>query len=529
MSQRHLLLGCALCAVLVCTVLVPAGAGVFTYKKVALTGDPAPGTTETFGEFAEAPSVSPSGNVGLHAYLERDADCDHTNDEGVWGGGPDTLQLWGREGDPAPGVPGETLHWFLTPNVTDAGDLAVGMRFNDNTYSDWSGAPGAAALAVREGDPAPGTTRDFTDVPLRPSVNSGGTLALTCQVNSGSSSDQGIWTGQPGSMSLLVREGDPAPGIAGLVNLWSPGGVLINNSDQVAFRTNLSGDTTDDTNSALYAGDAGSLAPVVREGDAAPGTGGAAYSRFDDMSFNNSAHLAFTSKLTGTGVTADNDYAVFSNASGSMDLIAREGDAAPGMGTGAVFDVVGDDLLISNDGKVAFIGRATGGTVTSANDYGLWFGDGNGLELVVREGDEAPGSAGGHLEAVSYFTVNAQGVVVFKGQVDETNNVGIWAWRNGALNYVALEGQMFDADGMGDAREIDDLNILLDYPSGGGDGLAKCLNDIGTLAFELEFIQNIGGSWVMTEGAYLAYVPEPATLALLTLGGGVLLARRRRT
>ena len=90
--------------------------------------------------------------------------------------------------------------------------------------------------------------------------------------------DTAIWVGTPGNFSILVREGDAAPGTVGATMTTSfsnpshqPTG--INRSGRVLFQTTLAnGDVSGTTNnSAWYSGTAGALELVARKGDTLPG------------------------------------------------------------------------------------------------------------------------------------------------------------------------------------------------------------------------------------------------------------------
>jgi hypothetical protein len=73
-----------------------------------------------------------------------------------------------------------------------------------------------------------------------------------------------------------------------------------------------------------------------------------------------------------------------------MQLIAREGDAAPGTPSSVVFGQFdANSYVLNGNGQIAFLGRLTGTDVTTANDVGIWATDLTGaLKLIAREGDQ---------------------------------------------------------------------------------------------------------------------------------------------
>jgi hypothetical protein len=73
-----------------------------------------------------------------------------------------------------------------------------------------------------------------------------------------------------------------------------------------------------------------------------------------------------------------------------MQLIIREGDAAPGTSSGVLFGQFDPNSHVLNaDNQIAFLGRLTGTGVTTANDVGIWATDSIGeIQLIAREGNQ---------------------------------------------------------------------------------------------------------------------------------------------
>lgn len=207
-------------------------------------------------------------------------------------------------------------------------------------------APGSATTLVRQGvTPPPGVPNPssaiFFSTFLYLNANDSGKIAfLGFITNSPASADSGIWTDAPGALSLLVREGDPAPGITDA--------------------------TFADFPYAIGIGDDGTV--------------------------------GFLARLGGTGVTANDELTVWTGRPGALKLVAREGDPAPGLGNDVVFDTFlqasyETGPAVNPYGHAAFVARLRGPGITNANDDTIWVEDGDGtLQLVVREGSTLPSS-----------------------------------------------------------------------------------------------------------------------------------------
>src|SRR3954453_8333745 len=75
---------------------------------------------------------------------------------------------------------------------------------------------------------------------------------------------------------------------------------------------------------------------IVLTGEVAPGTT-ATFHAFVIPVINDAGQTAFLAELAGNGVTASNDWGIFSSSQGVLSRVAREGDAAPGTAAGVNF------------------------------------------------------------------------------------------------------------------------------------------------------------------------------------------------
>ncbi len=145
-----------------------------------------------------------------------------------------------------------------------------------------------------------------------------------------SSNDTGIWSeGRGNGLELVARKGNEAPDSDGTVfdRLTPP---VLNNLGQTAFLGSLTGDGVDflnDTGLWSQQGDDNELSLVAREGSPAPGTGGALFGSLSDPVLNSNGQVAFFDSLRGPGVDARNDSSIWAqDLAGNLKLIARDGD-----------------------------------------------------------------------------------------------------------------------------------------------------------------------------------------------------------
>src|SRR5262249_20933251 len=153
---------------------------------------------------------------------------------------------------------------------------------------------------------------------------------------------------------------------------------MLNSNNQVAFSSTLSGGPTT-SNFGIWSGAPGSVALVVRKGDTAPGLGGATFSSISTpFDYNNANQVAFGTGLQGPGIvsgTGGNNFALWLNSGGSNQLIARKNDPAPGGASN--FNSLGTPRL-GGSGQVAFFSSLMSGGA------GIWAGGSEAtLQLVA--------------------------------------------------------------------------------------------------------------------------------------------------
>src|SRR5262249_47388680 len=136
---------------------------------------------------------------------------------------------------------------------------------------------------------------------------------------------------------------------------------------------------------------------VARSGSPAPGTPGGV--NFDSFlfqnGFNDAGQTGFFAYLTGSGVDHTNDNGIWSEASGSLALVARSGSPASGAGDTLTFREFFFPVAVNNSGQTLFSAWVNGDGVDETNDEGIWIENSGTTALVVRSGSPAPGTPAG--------------------------------------------------------------------------------------------------------------------------------------
>jgi hypothetical protein len=204
------------------------------------------------------------------------------------------------------------------------------------------------------------------------------------------------------------------------------------------------------------------VSPIVITGQTAPVTGG----RFSDLQsfrMNRWGRVAFESSLAPVGSIDDtNDEALWTDASGTLDLVAREGDLAPDTPDGVRF-IRFEDWKLNAGGTVAFHAHWTG----SGNDRneGIWKTSPAGLELVARTDVPAPDflpqtDIGG----VYFLRMNDAGDVAFGGVIGPAGGAGMganWLSRNGSVETLMVEGMPAPGFPPGDTIHAPSTNFVV--------------------------------------------------------------------
>lgn len=343
-------------------------------------------------------------------------------------------------------------------------------------------AQGRIDTIAASGDIAPDGNGSFSAV-FAALLNDNGNVAFGSSLSGtagGNNDNVGIFIGDGTGVSQLFRAGQMSPDGNGTV--VSPSLLSLNNSDQIcsyAFLSGTSGGSTD--NAGLYLVDSGSAMQVVGKGQSVPG-GNGAFNFFFYGSQNSLGQVGFQATLSGTsGGTSDDRGLYFWNPNGTITQIAREGQAAPD-GNG-VFSFLGETDW-SDSGYAVFNANLSGTTGGSADNRGIFRGNGTTVEQIARAGQAAPGG-NGNFSQFSAAQHNNSNQIAFQSDLVGTaggsvDNSGIFRWGTSGIVEIARAGQA-TPDGNG-------------IYAGFEDERAPAINDAGHVAFLAQVTGTSGGS-----------------------------------
>ena len=131
---------------------------------------------------------------------------------------------------------------------------------------------------------------------------------------------------------------------------------------------------------------------VAHEGDPVPGVLGATFTAFAPPQIDAEGNVLVMASMEGPGIDSSNDVAVWFGQPGAIAAVAREGDPAPDMPAGVVYDCVSAYAAVSETGWIALTAYVAGPGITEGeNDGVIYCGPPGDLRKVIQSGDRAPG------------------------------------------------------------------------------------------------------------------------------------------
>ncbi len=347
-------------------------------------------------------------------------------------------------GQPVPGIPSAFFSGLIGAGpdligVNVRGQIAFQARMQgsgvnaDNDSGAWLATGSQLALLIREGDPAPGLPGiqigHVHDVGAL--GEDGRVYARTSLLGADAASDAAIWLcreSQP--PQLVMREGDPAPS--------PPGGIFTNPT--IYFCRHGDNDVAFVSDSSLFLSDGSTVGALAYSGMQAPGLpADVVFGTVGELVATGADSVGFRAVLSGPGVTAANDGS-FWRYQGVLELIAREGDPAPDMPAGTTYATLYHYQADAESD--VFGGTLVGPGITSANDYAVFRRHGGAVQLVVREDDDAPGLPPGTRISSTWNLAAGGSYAAFAASlsgVESTADRSMWIFEAGGPALVARE------------------------------------------------------------------------------------------
>lgn len=278
----------------------------------------------------------------------------------------------------------------------------------------------------------------------------------------------------------------------------------------------------------------GSLAPAFATGEIA-----GRFSAFADLPgdmgpvINNAGQVAFSARMmldsqpadpnlanpipanlivAGQIVAGQNDRGIWSEGSGALRLIAREGMTAPG--TASHFGNALREPVLNDLGHIAFQGNLVGATF----DNSIWIGRGNLLVPIARTGDDPPPLTDDNDKFLSFDDplLNNAGHTAFRAVIEGdgvvpvagVNDRGIWSKTAADLRLIPRAGEVAPGTAV-----VAGANVLFTEFS------PPVLNDAGEIAFRAVLTgddvnaNNMHGIWAERAGIGLRLVAREGAIA----------------
>lgn len=501
-------------ALLVCAAGLAAGAAAYgqpEFRTLAVSGQPVPGMPPgVVFEFFSSPRVNDAGTIAFWARSAGPTPADPTPGS-IWTISPDgTLTRIVGAGDVAPFDPAFRFTATFDPSLDELGGVTFTGSFSD-APSPGQSTPAPAGLFAASGgvirdlgarDDAPSglppTQDTFTGVMTAATASSGFSIF---SANGG----RGVWAASARGTELLAGRDQQAPGLPSGVQFLHLDPPAQGAPSSLLFRSTLrlmAGDTHGPA--SLWSDRGGMLAPLAIAGDPAPGgPEGATFADFGTRPVMNvQRHAVFAATLEGGATTPESDTGLWTDRSGSLAPLAREGDPAPGV-PGAVYASISPRPAVSPRSDVAFVAQLAGEGLTPSNNSGLFRSRADGMdELIAREGDQVPGMAPGVRFAIFHEpAINFRGQVAFMARLRGDEGAGVGPTNNVALFYtdpcqgvvpVVRTGDVFTVTPPGGSPEQRTVaEIVFDSePAAAGRGQ---FNRRGTLVFTLRFADGSSG------------------------------------
>ena len=306
------------------------------------------------------------------------------------------------------------------------------------------------------------------------------------------------------TMKVLAREGGTSPVVGRALGQFAPR--LTAAFNQACISASLQGGTATDNQALFYVNSAGTQTLIAQRGAVAPGTAGALYSQFlgEQNTSGNAILMTFRATLSGGPVTTNEG--IFSGHKfQGMTLVARKGGQPPGIpgkvGAASFTRFIRTFEANSVAGDLMFHAAISGLNINATNDEAVWLyqGFGSAREIVLREGDPAPGCGGARIGVIQRMEVDVFGryyiLASLTGAATGTDQVLLVGNQfmptpAGRRPYLALrKGMLVNRAG---AEQIKSINFSPRSVNAQGFGAPDVCQQLGTngLLFTLTYADN---------------------------------------
>ncbi|MGH7892333.1 MAG: DUF7453 family protein, partial [Thermodesulfobacteriota bacterium] len=204
----------------------------------------------------------------------------------------------------------------------------------------------------------------------------------------------------------------------------------------------------------LYIADTGGLMEVVKTGDTAPNGGGIFRSFLQLIGVNDEAQVGFVGREAESSEDPFGDTeGYYLGSEEGIDVLVREGDAAPG--GGAVFKICIPGFLgcfynygnLNDSGRISYVAALKDTPGGDSDNRALFIADSSGVTELVRKGDPVPGGNGAFENFFDLAGPNSSGQVAFTGRISgssggDSDNEGIYLAGESGVTELAREGDL---------------------------------------------------------------------------------------
>jgi hypothetical protein len=427
---------------------------------LVLTDDVIPGGNGTFFGFGPVQTLNANGEVAFIADLAGTQNPS-TDGRGIYLANTQSVTKLVRTGESSPDGNGIFNHFAYDGNnnervlLNDNGGVAftATLTGTDGGSTDNVGLFGAnvgsVTRFVRPTNAAPDGNGVFAKFPpegasLPDGIDFG--LSMLGLDNPGSASFHGFLTGTSGGVGVddngvfrsngsivtqLARAGEAVPGGDTTFEVVLPP-IASNLNGQVAILAYMSFEPTEgpinpEGLERIYVSTGTVLEEVVRSDVPMPDGIGTVASFFQDLWIADNGNVVFMGNVIDTGDFLTDVPNLFLTDGETLTRIASQGQLAPGeqqvpgMVPFRFSNFVGIDS--NNQDKVALSVTIERNELPPDNrSSGIYLGDGNGITLVVHQGDAVPGGNGTFGDVAVPVFLNNRGEIAFSAAVEGTED-----------------------------------------------------------------------------------------------------------